>query len=251
MLTIATWILCGLLNVTETLRRLSASYERYQLDKLPTVLLVLGPGLTGFALRGWREARQEIARRKSAEAQLTAALADNRRRAQQYVALQEAERKTLARELRDALGQYLHVITLDAVQIRDDRRADAPPRTRGAGAIVEHCAHIHPALATLIRELRPAGLDERGLAAALEHCIRTWRSRLPAVAPHLSVSGDFAAQRAAGLDLIRMRERVTAQHGELTSRCCVCSCWARPCAASARSSACPKKDDRQSPVRHP
>jgi signal transduction histidine kinase len=278
VLTIATWILCGLLNVTETLRRLTAPYERYQLDELPTVLLVLGLGLTWFALRRYREARQEITRRKSAEAQLTAALADNRRLAQQYVALQEAERKTLARELHDELGQYLNVIKLDAVQIRDDRRADLAATHSRAGAIVEHCTHIHRALATLIRELRPAGLDELGLAAALEHCIQTWRSRLPAVALHLSISGDFtalpedlavtvyrlvqealtnvakhaAAERvdvhlvrtgtaagsddrvtvsvtddgigaqpariAAGLGLIGMRERVTAQHGELTVR---------------------------------
>ena len=58
--------------------------------------------------------------RKSAEAQLAAALADNRRLAQQYVELQETERKALARELHDELGQYLNVIKLDAVGIRDD-----------------------------------------------------------------------------------------------------------------------------------
>jgi signal transduction histidine kinase len=32
-----------------------------------------------------------------------------------------------------------------------------------------------------IARLRPAGLDELGLTAALEHCIEGWRKRLPAV----------------------------------------------------------------------
>jgi len=193
VVTLATWVVCGLFNVTEMLRRLNAPYERYQLDELPTVLLVLGLGLTWFATRRYREARQEIVRRKSAEAQLAAALADNRRLAQQYVELQEAERKVLARELHDELGQYLNVIKLDAVGIRDDGQASQTATHRRAGTIVENCNHIHGALATLIRELRPTGLDELGLAAALEHCVETWRPRLPGVSLRLDIAGDFGA----------------------------------------------------------
>ena len=193
IVTVATWVLCGLFNVTELLRRLTAPYERYQLDELPTVLLVLGVGLTWFAMRRNREARQEITRRKSAELQLAAALADNRRLAQQYVELQETERKALARELHDELGQYLNVIKLDAVGIRDDTQASQAATRRRASTIVEICNHIHGALATLIRELRPTGLDELGLAAALEHCVETWRVRLPDVSLRLDIAGDFGA----------------------------------------------------------
>jgi len=193
VVTLATWVVCGLFNVTEMLRRLNAPYERYQLDELPTVLLVLGLGLTWLATRRYREARQEIVRRKSAEAQLAAALADNRRLAQQYVELQEAERKVLARELHDELGQYLNVIKLDAVGIRDDSQASQTVTHRRAGTIIDNCNHIHGALATLIRELRPTGLDELGLAAALEHCVETWRPRLPGVSLRLSIAGDFEA----------------------------------------------------------
>jgi two-component system sensor histidine kinase UhpB len=189
---IATWIVCALFNLTEVLRRLNAPYERYQLDELPSVLLVLGLGLTWFATRRYGEARQEIARRKSAEAQLASALADNRRLAQQYLELREAERKTLARELHDELGQYLNVIKLDAVGIRADASASQGAMGRRASAIVENCNHIHGALATLIRELRPTGLDELGLAAALEHCVDTWRARLPGVSLRLSIAGEFA-----------------------------------------------------------
>jgi len=190
-LTVGTWVFCGFFNLTETLRHLTGPYERYQLDELPTMLLVLGLGLTWFATRRYREARQEIALRKLAEAQLAAALTDNRRLAQQYVELQEAERKALARELHDELGQYLNVIKLDAVRIRDDARASPDAVHRQASTIVENCNHTHGALATLMRELRPAGLDELGLAAAVEHCVQTWRTRLPEVSLALSISGDF------------------------------------------------------------
>jgi two-component system, NarL family, sensor histidine kinase UhpB len=193
IVTIATWVLCGLFNVTEMLRRLNAPYERYQLDELPTVLLVLGLGLTWFATRRYGEARQEIARRKSVEAQLAAALADNRRLAQQYVELQETERKALARELHDELGQYLNVIKLDAVGIRDDTQPSQAATHRRASTIVENCNHIYGALATLIRELRPTGLDELGLAAALEHLVETWRARLRGASLRLSIVGDFTA----------------------------------------------------------
>jgi two-component system sensor histidine kinase UhpB len=178
-------------NVTETLRRVTAPYEWLQLDELPSALLVLAVGLTWFAARRYREARREIARRTAVEAQLAASLADNRRLAQQYVRLEESHRKTLARELHDELGQYLNVIKLDAVGIRDDRRAEPGGARARASAIVENCNHVHGALADLIRELRPPGLDELGLEAALEHCIETWRARLPAASLDLTVTGDF------------------------------------------------------------
>lgn len=193
VVTLATWVVCGLFNVTEMLRHLTAPYERYQFDELPSVLLVLGLGLTWFATRRHAEARQEIARRKSAEAQLAAALADNRRLAQQYVELQESERKALARELHDELGQYLNVIKLDAVGIRDDLRVTQASAHQRASTIVENCNHIHGALTTLMRELRPTGLDELGLAGALEHCVETWRARLPDVSLQLSMTGDFSS----------------------------------------------------------
>ena len=191
IVTVGAWVLCGAFNLTEALRHLTAPYERYQLDELPSMLLVLGLGLTWFATRRYGEATQEIARRKLAERQLAAALADNRRLAQQYVELQEAERKALARELHDELGQYLNVIKLDAVGLRDDQRSSPAATHQRTSAIVENCNHIHGALATLIRELRPAGLDELGLAAAVEHCVQTWQTRLAHVSLGLSIDGDF------------------------------------------------------------
>jgi len=110
---------------------------------------------------------------------------------------QEGERKALARELHDELGQYLQLIRLDAVAIRDTSEPrEGPSFTREAraraGAIADSCAHLHQVLAGLIRRLRPAGLDELGLTAALEHCIAGWRPRLPGTQLKLITSGELS-----------------------------------------------------------
>jgi two-component system, NarL family, sensor histidine kinase UhpB len=185
-------LVCVELDVSEALRRWTAPWERFQLDELPAVLVVLAVGLAWFAARRYIEAGRELRRREVAEAQLETVLANNRRLAQQYVRVQEAERKSLARELHDELGQYLNVIKLDAVGIRDGRPVDADVLHERATAIVANCDHIHAALAALLRQLRPVGLDELGLGAALEHCVETWRPRLADVALDLTVTGEFA-----------------------------------------------------------
>lgn len=179
-------------DLSEALHRLTAPWERIQLDELPGVLWVLSLGLAWFAARRYREARRDLLRRRAAEARLATALAENRRLSQQYVRLQEAERKGLAQELHDELGQYLNVIKLDAVGIRDARLADDAAVRECSAAIVQNCNHIHQALAGLIRQLRPVGLDELGLAAAVEYCIDAWRPRLPHTDLRLSVSGELS-----------------------------------------------------------
>lgn len=190
--TVGTAVLSVHFNLSERLQRWTAPWERIQLDELPGVLWVLSLGLAWYAVRRYREARRDLLRRQAAEARLAAALADNRRLSQQYVQLQEAERKQLAQELHDELGQYLNAIKLDAVGIRDARLADDTAVRERSGAIVENCNHIHGALAGLIRQLRPVGLDELGLAAAVEHCIDAWRPRLPGAELRLSASGELA-----------------------------------------------------------
>ena len=77
------------------------------------------------------------------------------------------------------------------VAIRDGRLTDPTSLSEQAGAIVTNGNHIHTVLTSLIRQLRPVGLDELGLGAALEHCIDTWRPRLPEVRLSLELSGEF------------------------------------------------------------
>ncbi len=178
-------------NLSEKLQGWTAPWERIQLDEVPGVLCVLSVGLAWYAARRYREAGRDLSRRRAAETRLAAALADNRRLSQQYVQLQEAERKGLAQELHDELGQYLNVIKLDAVGIRDVRPGDSATVRDRSAAIVANCNHIHDALTGLIRRLRPVGLDELGLVAAVEHCIDAWRPRLARAELDLSSSGEL------------------------------------------------------------
>jgi signal transduction histidine kinase len=43
----------------------------------------------------------------------------------------------------------------------------------------------------MIRRLRPAGLDELGLSAAVESCVDQWQQRLPATRFSFSATGDL------------------------------------------------------------
>jgi two-component system sensor histidine kinase UhpB len=52
---------------------------------------------------------------------------------------------------------------------------------------------VYRQIGGMIRRLRPIGLDEFGLPSALEHCVESWRERLPKASFTLTVEGDFSA----------------------------------------------------------
>jgi signal transduction histidine kinase len=51
---------------------------------------------------------------------------------------------------------------------------------------------VYRQIGNMIRRLRPIGLDEFGLPTALEHCVESWRERLPQASFTLTVDGDFS-----------------------------------------------------------
>jgi signal transduction histidine kinase len=99
------------------------------------------------------------------------------------------EHKRLARELHDELGQYVNAIKLDAFTIEESAARDPTICLQSARAIVRATDHIHGAVTDMIGRLRPVGLDELGLVAAVEHCIDQWRRRLPHTRFQLRASG--------------------------------------------------------------
>jgi two-component system sensor histidine kinase UhpB len=188
VIAVAAAIVCAKLNLSEALLSWTRPRERFQLDELPAVLLVVAVCLVWFSARRYLEARRELALRRNAETQLAAALAENRRLTQQYLEMQESERRAIARDLHDELGQYLNVIKLDAVSIRDATAAKDARVHQAALGMIQTIDRVHGVVTGLIRELRPVGLDELGLAAALEHCVDDWRRRLPLMTIELSVN---------------------------------------------------------------
>lgn len=165
-------------------------WEALQIDELPAVLAVLATGLSWFGWRRYRDACAEVGKRHAAEARLEALLLENRRLAQQYLQAQEAERKSLARELHDELGQYLNAIKTDAVSIQEQLDG---PQSMAVSAIIRHTDHLHAVVRDLVRELRPVALDDLGLQAALEHYLDHCQQRMPRVRMSVALDGDLDA----------------------------------------------------------
>jgi two-component system sensor histidine kinase UhpB len=177
-------------EVSEALFSWTRSRERFQIDELPGVLLVFAACLGWFSVRRFTVARQEIVRGHELDRQLAGALSENRRLAQQYVQVQESERRALARDLHDELGQYLNAIKLDAVELRARLQGD-PPAAQTASQMIANIDLVQGTVIGLIRQLRPAGLDEFGLEGALEQCVTEWRRRLPDTVVELAMAEDL------------------------------------------------------------
>ena len=195
VISIAAAIICVRLDLSEALLGWTRLHERFQLDELPAWLLVVACCLAWFSARRYIEARDQLVMRRATDARLAEALAENQRLAQQYVDMQEYERKALARDLHDELGQYLNVIKLDAVSIRDAASSGiegaASFTGNAARAVIENVDRVYGVVSSLIRQLRPVGFDELGIAAALENCVNDWRARLPEAVIELSIDSGF------------------------------------------------------------
>jgi two-component system, NarL family, sensor histidine kinase UhpB len=133
--------------------------------------------------------------------------------------MQEHERKTLAHDLHDELGQYVNAIKLDAVTVRDATAQHAPLHAT-ARAMIVNIDRVYHVLRGLIRQLRPVGFDDLGVLAALEHCINEWRPRLPAVQIEFSCAAELETlDEARRLVIFRLvQEALTniARHSSAT-----------------------------------
>ncbi|NML30492.1 histidine kinase [Paraburkholderia antibiotica] len=179
-------------DLSEKAYRFTRGMERFQLDELPGTLFVLSIGLAWFAWRRYRDARREVRHRRLLEEEAERLLADNRRLASQALQAQELERRHMARELHDELGQYLNAISLDAARIRDLSNGHEPEIHRISLGLMQSASHVYREIGDMIRRLRPIGLDEFGLPSALEHCVDGWRERLPDASFSLTIEGDFS-----------------------------------------------------------
>jgi signal transduction histidine kinase len=118
-------------------------------------------------------------------------LEENRRLSRRLIDVQEEERKTLARELHDEMGQALTAIKTEAALIIDRCQDPGLPIGKSARAIGAAADYLYDLTHTLIRRLRPSVLDDLGLAAALETLVSEWRARRPGLPCRLTVEGDL------------------------------------------------------------
>jgi two-component system, NarL family, sensor histidine kinase UhpB len=189
----------------EAIYALTRHEERFQLDELPIGMLVMLTGLIWLAWRRNRQARKEICARQFAEEELGRALAANRELAGETLRIQEEDRKHLARELHDELGQYLNAIKLDAVLVKETALENVTEAVSGADAIIRTVDRLHAVVSRMIADLRPVALDELGLVAAIEHNVDEWRRRFPAADVRLGCIGTFdGLDEAVSLTIYRL-----------------------------------------------
>ena len=131
---------------------------------------VVGIPITLAGRQGGQIIVRDITERRQAEQVVREREAEVRRSRERLEALsqrllkvQENERRLIARELHDQIGQALTAVKLNLESLRSGRRAKAFPLDESV-AIVEQ---LMEAVRSMSLELRPSVLDDLGLAAAL------------------------------------------------------------------------------------
>jgi PAS domain S-box-containing protein len=123
------------------------------------------------------ELRSEIAERRRVEEQLRASLDQLRALAARLQSVREEERKHVAREIHDELGQACTAIKMDLALIG---HRITPRQTKLRGKINSALGLVNDMIFTLRRiasELRPRPLDDLGLPAALEWQAQEFENR--------------------------------------------------------------------------
>lgn len=105
----------------------------------------------------------------------------------------EDERRAIARELHDELGQCVTAIKTigTAIANRSDNSVQEETR-RNAQTIVEVASHIYDVVHSMIRQLRPSALDHLGLSDAVSELVSQYQTQHPKLRVTLTTSGDIS-----------------------------------------------------------
>ena len=101
----------------------------------------------------------------------------------------EEERRSIARELHDELGQCVTAIKTIGTAISNRNLESEPDIHANALTIVSVASHIYDVVHGIIRQLRPTALDHLGLSETLKDSVSAWRKRHPEIVCDLRLEG--------------------------------------------------------------
>ena len=110
---------------------------------------------------------------------------------QKSLAIQEDERRILAQELHDEFGQSITAIKAVLASIEQTKYQDSEALKNSARIIGTFSDRMYEVARRMMRQLRPAILDEFGLISALQDMIDDWNSRHEDVFCHFEFKGKF------------------------------------------------------------
>lgn len=131
-----------------------------------------------------------VSRPKDAEIHNLEWLRENRMLTQGMFRLQEEERRQLARELHDELGQWLTAISAESQAISNSVSKDSGIYS-GIQAIKESAVKMNEVIHGMLYQLRPVLLDSLGLADSLNELKRQWCLHHPEISFELVFKGEF------------------------------------------------------------
>lgn len=118
-------------------------------------------------------------------------LKENRRLMKELFSIQEKERRLLARDLHDELGQWLTAIRAESEVILNSIKEDSII-SMSAQAINECIHEMNEVIHGMLHKLRPVLLDTLGLPDALQELKKQWCSHHPSVILQLKLEDDYS-----------------------------------------------------------
>lgn len=174
---VITYLLSSHFNFSEQYVSWSVLHEKdLNIDELPLALLATLSAMAWFSARRYAEIQDLF--------KLNHQLLHHANR------MQEEERRRIAQDLHDDLGQYLNAIRIESTGIMHTENINDEVRV-SARRIADHSNHAYNTAKKMMYKLRPVALDDLGLSAALNHLISTWQTPNSATKFELSIAGDI------------------------------------------------------------
>ncbi|HTV03399.1 MAG TPA: PAS domain S-box protein, partial [Luteitalea sp.] len=161
--------------------RLRKDGSRFWVNEIVRPLLDSDGRVTGFAKisrdlterKAFEDALHEA--HSSLEARVRERTAEVQSLFTRLINVQEEERRRIARDIHDQLGQQMTALRFNIEALRG--QPDPPALSQLVDRIQRLAHEVDQSVDTLTWQLRPAALDHLGLPAALQHLVREWSER--------------------------------------------------------------------------